>query len=65
MKVSGHLDAPDALSPGKEPPVHIDRLVGRPQSRSGHGAKRKNVCLWLEERLVASQKEVRSMELVS
>jgi len=35
MKVSGQLQAPAALAPGKEPLVYpLDRRLGKPQSRS-------------------------------
>jgi hypothetical protein len=38
LKVSGQLQAPSALPPGKEPRYPLDRRLGGPQSRSGwHG----------------------------
>jgi hypothetical protein len=38
MEVSGQLDAPAALPPGKSPPYPLYRRLGGPQSRSGqHG----------------------------
>jgi hypothetical protein len=42
MEVSGQLHAPAALPPGKEPLVPIDRRLGGPESRSGHGGEEKN-----------------------
>jgi hypothetical protein len=43
MEVSGQLRAPAALPPQKEPPdTHSDRMVGGPQSQSGHGVEEKN-----------------------
>jgi hypothetical protein len=42
MEVSGHLHAPDALSPGKSPWYPLDRILDGPQSRSGRGGEEKN-----------------------
>jgi hypothetical protein len=42
MEVSGQLNAPAALRPGKEPLVSIGYEVGWAQSRSGHGVEEKN-----------------------
>jgi hypothetical protein len=39
MEVSGQLRAQAALPPGKEP---LDRRLGGPQGRSGHGDEKKN-----------------------
>jgi len=41
MEVSGQLDAPAALPPGKEPPVPIGYWTGRPQSGSGSDGEEK------------------------
>jgi hypothetical protein len=41
MEVSGHLHAPAALPPGKEPIVPLDRELGGLQSWSGHCGKEK------------------------
>jgi hypothetical protein len=35
LEVSGQVDAPAALPPGKEPWYPLDRRLGGPQSRSG------------------------------
>jgi hypothetical protein len=40
--VSGQLHAPAALHQGKEPLLPLDRRLGGPQSRSGHGGEEKN-----------------------
>jgi len=40
MEVSGQLDAPAALPPGKEPMV--PGRLGGPQSRSGQGSEVEN-----------------------
>jgi hypothetical protein len=42
MEGSGQLYAPAALPPGKEPRYPLDRRLGGPQSRSGHGGEEKN-----------------------
>jgi hypothetical protein len=43
MEVSGKLQAPAALLPGKENPWYpLDRRLGGPQSRSGNGGEEKN-----------------------
>jgi hypothetical protein len=42
MEVSGQLEAPAALPPGKEPPVPIGRLGG-PQSRSGRHCEKNSL----------------------
>jgi hypothetical protein len=42
MEMSGQLQAPAALFPGKSPWYPLDRRVGGPQSRSGHGGEEKN-----------------------
>jgi len=42
MEVSGQLRAPTALLPGKSPLYALDRRLGGPQSRSGHGGEEKN-----------------------
>jgi hypothetical protein len=42
MQVSGQLQAPAALPPGKDPLVSLDRRLGGPQSRSGRGGEEKN-----------------------
>jgi hypothetical protein len=39
MEVSGQLQAPAALPQGKSPWYPLDRRLGGPQSRSGHGRK--------------------------
>jgi len=43
MEVSGQLQAPAALLPGKEPLVPMDRRLGGPQSRSGRGGAKQYV----------------------
>jgi hypothetical protein len=40
--VSGQLHAPAALPPGKDPWNPLDRRLGGPQNRSGHGGEEKN-----------------------
>jgi hypothetical protein len=42
MEVSGQLHASAALPPGKEPLYPLDRRLGGPQNRSGHGGEEKN-----------------------
>jgi hypothetical protein len=42
MEISGQLLVPASLLPGKEPQYPLDRRVGGPQSRSGHGGEEKN-----------------------
>jgi len=42
MEVSGHVHAPAALLPRKEPRKSLDRRFGVPQSRSGRGGEEKN-----------------------
>jgi hypothetical protein len=42
MEVIDQLYAPAALPPGKEPLVPLDRRLGGPQKRSGHGGEEKN-----------------------
>jgi hypothetical protein len=42
MEVSGQIHAPAALPPGKSPWYSLDRRLGGPQSRSGHGGDEKN-----------------------
>jgi hypothetical protein len=42
MGASGYLHAPDALLPGKESHYPLDRRLGGPQNRSGHGVEEKN-----------------------
>jgi hypothetical protein len=42
MEVSGQLHAPSVLPQGKSPSYPLDRRVGEPQSRSGHGCEEKN-----------------------
>jgi hypothetical protein len=42
MEVSSQLYSPAALLPGKEPRYPLDRRLGGPQSRSGHGGQEKN-----------------------
>jgi len=43
MEVTEQLHTPAALPPGKDPPVHpLDRRLGEPLSRSGHGGEEKN-----------------------
>jgi hypothetical protein len=39
MEVSGQLHTPAALPPGEEPLFPLDRRLGGPQSRSGHGGE--------------------------
>jgi hypothetical protein len=39
--VSGQLQAPAALTPGKSPSYPLDRRLGGPQSRSGRGGGEK------------------------
>jgi hypothetical protein len=41
MEVSDQLHTLNALPPGKEPLVPLNRRLGRPQSHSGHGGERK------------------------
>jgi hypothetical protein len=41
MEVSGQLHAPADLPPGKSPWFPLDRRLGGPQSRSGHGGGKK------------------------
>jgi hypothetical protein len=38
--VSSQLHAPDALPPGKDLPVSIDRTLGRPQGPAGRGGEK-------------------------
>jgi hypothetical protein len=42
MEVSGQLHAPAALPPRKRPWYPLDRRLGEPYSRSGHGGEEKN-----------------------
>jgi hypothetical protein len=42
MEVSGQLEGPAALHPGKEPQYPLDRRLGGPQNRSGRGGEEKN-----------------------
>jgi hypothetical protein len=42
MEVSGQLHAPAAVPQGKSPHYLLDRRLGGPQSRSGHGGEEKN-----------------------
>jgi hypothetical protein len=42
MEVSGQLQAPAALPPGKGPWYLLDKRLGGPQSRSGRGDEEKN-----------------------
>jgi hypothetical protein len=42
MKISGQLQAPSALAPGKELLVPLDRRMDGPWSRSGSGGDEKN-----------------------
>jgi hypothetical protein len=42
MAVNGQLQAPAALPQGKSPRYPLDRKLGGPQSRSGHGGEEKN-----------------------
>jgi hypothetical protein len=42
MEVSGQLHAPAALPQEKRPRYPLDRMLGGPQSRSGHGGEEKN-----------------------
>jgi hypothetical protein len=42
MEVGGQLHAPAAYSHGKSPCYPLDRRLGGPQSRSGHGGEEKN-----------------------
>jgi hypothetical protein len=42
MEVSGQLHASAALSQGKSPSYPLDRRLGGPRSRSGHGGEEKN-----------------------
>jgi hypothetical protein len=42
MKVSGQINVPVSLSPGKETLVQLDRGLGWPQSRYGSGGEEKN-----------------------
>jgi hypothetical protein len=42
MEVSGQLHTLTNLAPGKEPLVPLDRKLGGPQSRSGHGGEERN-----------------------
>jgi hypothetical protein len=42
MEVSGQLNVPAALLPGKSPWYPVDRRLGGPQSRSGRGGEEKN-----------------------
>jgi hypothetical protein len=42
MEVSGQLNAPAALAPGRESWYPLDRKLGGPQSRSRSSGKEKN-----------------------
>jgi hypothetical protein len=42
MEASGQLHVPAALPPGKELQYPLDRRLGGPQSRSGHGGEERN-----------------------
>jgi hypothetical protein len=42
MGVSGQIHATASLPPWKEPRYPLDRKLGGPQSRSGHGGGEKN-----------------------
>jgi hypothetical protein len=42
MKVNGRLHAPASLPQGKSTWYPLDRKLGGPQSRSGHGGEEKN-----------------------
>jgi hypothetical protein len=42
MEVSGQLHAPDALPPGKEPPVPIGQEAGWAPEKSGRRVEEKN-----------------------
>jgi hypothetical protein len=42
VEVSGHLQAPAALSRGKSPCYSLNRRLGGPQSRSGRSGEEKN-----------------------
>jgi hypothetical protein len=42
MEVSSQLHDPAALSPGRESLVPLDRRLGEPQSRFGHGGEEKH-----------------------
>jgi hypothetical protein len=48
MEVSGQLHAPAALPQRKSPSYSLDRRLGGPQSRSGHGGEEKNTQPLLE-----------------
>jgi len=45
MEVSGQLQAPAALSPENEPRFTLDRMLGGPQTRCGHGGEEKTPSL--------------------
>jgi hypothetical protein len=42
MQVSGQLQTPGALPPGKKIRYPLDRRLGGPQSQSGRGVEEKN-----------------------
>jgi hypothetical protein len=42
MEMSGQLHTPAAFPQGKSPRYPLDRRLGEPQSRSGHGNEEKN-----------------------
>jgi hypothetical protein len=42
MEVNGQLHDPAALPQGKSPSYPLDKRLGGPQSRSGHGGEEKN-----------------------
>jgi hypothetical protein len=48
MEVSDELHVPAALPPGKEPPVPLNRRLGKPQNRSGRCGVKKNLLPLLE-----------------
>jgi len=41
MEVTGQIQAPAALSPGKEPRYQLDRRLGGPHGWSGRGGRKK------------------------
>jgi hypothetical protein len=45
VEVSGQLHAPVALPTGKCPRNPLDRRLGGPESRSGHGGKEKDAII--------------------
>jgi hypothetical protein len=42
MEVNGQLKVPTALPQGKNPRYQLDRRLGGPQGRFGHGVEEKN-----------------------